>query len=167
LKKDLKKLNDHGIISYSAQKDKPQITLLQNRMYKDDYQVNTIDYLKRKQNFEERVNAMIGYIQKSSGCRSQQIAAYFTPVKINACGICDNCINEKVVHISTEEFNHITNQIINATKEMAAPVESILTSLKNIKKEKVWQVINYLLAEGKLSSDKDGKISFQAKTSGI
>ena len=164
LKKDLKKLNDYGIISYAAQKDKPQITLLQNRMYNDNYSINASDYLKRKQNFEERVNAMIGYIKKSSGCRSQHIAAYFTPVKINACGICDNCINDKVIHISTEEFNHITNHIIDCTKDMAVSVEDILVSLKSIKKEKVWQVLNYLIAEGKLRSDKDGKISFRAKT---
>ena len=167
LKKDLKKLNDYGIISYAAQKDKPQITLLQNRMYNDSYSINTSDYLQRKQNFEERAEAMIGYIKKSSGCRSQHIAAYFTPVKINACGICDNCINEKVIHISTAEFNLITNQIIDSTKGFAVSVEDILLSLKSIKKEKVWQVINYLLAEGKVRSDKDGKISFQAKTSGI
>ena len=165
--KDLKNLNDCGIISYTAQKDKPQLTLLQNRMYNDNYQINIVDYLKRKQNFEERVHAMIGYIKKSSGCRSQHIAAYFTPVKINACGICDNCINEKVVHISTEEFNSIASHIINYTKDTAISVENILISLKQVKKEKIWQVLNYLLAEGKLRSDKDGKISFQAKTSGV
>ncbi len=164
LKKDLKKLNDFGIISYAAQKDKPQITLLQNRMYNDNYRINTSDYLRRKQNFEERVNAMIGYIKKSSGCRSQHIAAYFTPVKINACGICDNCINEKILHISTEEFKHITNHIIDCTKDMAVSVENILISLKHLKKEKVWQVINYLMAEGKLRSDKDGKLAFERKS---
>ena len=167
LKKNLKKLNDYGIISYSSQKDKPQLTLLQNRMYTDNYQINTADYIKRRQNFEERVQAIIDYIKKSTGCRSQHIAGYFTTVKINACGICDNCINEKIVHISTEEFNHITSQIINCTKDTAISVENILVNLKSIKKEKVWQVINYLLAEGKLRSDKDGKISFQAKSSGI
>jgi ATP-dependent DNA helicase RecQ len=167
LKKDLKKLNYDGIISYTAQKDKPQITLLQNRMYNDNYSINTSDYLKRKQNFEERADAMIGYIKKPDGCRSQHIAAYFTPVKINACGICDNCINEKIVHITKEEFNLIANHIINCTKHLSVSVDDILLGLKSIKKEKIWQVINYLLAERKLRSDKDGKISFEGKTSGI
>ena len=167
LKKELQKLNDYGIISYSAQKDKPQITLLQNRMYNDNYQINTIDYLKRKQNFEVRVNAMIGYIKKEAGCRSQHIAGYFTPVKINACGICDNCINEKIIHISTEEFNAITDQIINCTKDQPVSVKDILIKMKSIKKEKVWKVINYLLAEEKIKTDKDGKLNYSAKTSGI
>jgi ATP-dependent DNA helicase RecQ len=164
LKGDLQKLHNYGIISYSAQKEKPQITLLQNRMYNDNYQVNTIDYLKRKQNFEERVNAMVGYIKQEIGCRSQHIAGYFTPVKINACGICDNCINEKALHISTEEFKTITGQIINCIKEQNLAVEEILLTMKSIKKEKVWKVINYLMAEEKIKTDKDGKLSCSTKT---
>lgn len=162
LKRNLKKLDSYGIISYSAQKDKPQITLLQNRMYNDAYQVNTSAHLKRKHAFEERVNTMIGYIKRSTGCRSQHIAGYFTDIKINACGICDNCINEKVIHISTEEFNHIAGQVISFIKEMPVSVDQILSSLKTIKKEKTWQVINYLLAEDKISSDNQGKLSFRA-----
>jgi ATP-dependent DNA helicase RecQ len=164
VKADLQKLNNYGIISYSAQKETPQITLLQNRMYNDNYQVNSVDYLKRKQNFEDRVHAMIGYIQKESGCRSQHIAGYFTTVKINACGICDNCINEKALFISTEEFNAITSHIINCTKDKYVSVEEILITMKSIKKEKVWKVINYLLAEERIKTDKDGKLGFSAKT---
>ncbi len=164
LKKELKKLNDAGIISYAAQKDKPQLTLLQNRMYNDHYRIQTADYRKRKQNFEARVQAMIGYINKTSGCRSQHIAGYFTDVNINACGICDNCVNEKVVHITTAEFTQITGQLTDCIQDMAVSVEDILVSLKSIKKEKVWQVINYLLAEGKIQYDKDGKLSYMHKT---
>ena len=167
LKKDLKKLNDYGIISYSAQKDKPQITLLQNRMYNDNYKINTVDYLKRKENFEMRAEAMIGYIKKPTGCRSQHIANYFTDVKINACGICDNCINEKVIYISTEEFNSISNRIMEITNEASRSTDEILVKLKGIKKEKIWKVIEYLLAENKIQADKDGKIDFIKKSAGI
>ncbi len=167
LKKDLKKLNDHGIISYSAQKDKPQITLLQNRMYNDNYMINTDNYLKRKQNFEERATAMIGYIKKPTGCRSQHIANYFTDVKINACGICDNCINEKVIYISTEDFNNISNRIMEITNDEPRSTDEILVNLKGIKNEKIWKVIEYLLAENKIQADKDGKIAFIKKSAGI
>ncbi len=167
VKKDLKKLNDYGIISYAAQKDNPQITLLQNRMYNDNYHVNTAEYLKRKKVFEERVHAMIGYVTKTSGCRSQHIAAYFTDVKINACGICDNCINEKVIYISIDEFKSISGQITKLVKDSPIPVFDILNSLKTVKKEKIWQVINYLLAENKIYSDKEGKLAITTKNMGL
>ena len=159
LKKDLKKLNDNGIISYSAQKDKPQITLLQNRMYTDNYVINTSGYHQRRKNFEERVNAMIGYINKTTGCRSVHIANYFSEVKINACAICDNCINEKVIYISTEEFNNISLQITELTKLSPVTMNEILVSLKGIKKEKIWRVVNYLQAEKKILADREGNLT--------
>ena len=125
-------------------------------MYNDSYKINTADYLKRKQNFEERVIAMIEYIKKPSGCRSQHVANYFTDVKINACGICDNCINEKVIYISTEEFNSISNQIMNITKNEVMSAEEILISLKGINKVKIWKVLEYLQAEEKILLNKEG-----------
>jgi ATP-dependent DNA helicase RecQ len=164
LKRDLKKLNEYGIIIYSAQKDKPQITLLQNRMYNDNYKINTKDYLKRKQNFEERVNIMIDYVKKPAGCRSQYIADYFTDVKIGTCGICDNCITEKAIYISAEEFNSISHQILSLTKDVSVSVEEVLVTLKGIKKEKIWRVIEYLQAEGKIKTDKAGNVCFAVKT---
>lgn len=164
LKRDLKKSDACGIISYSAQKDKPQVTLLQNRMYNDSYQLNTADHFKRKKSFDERVNAMIAYITRSTGCRSQHIAGYFTEVKIKPCGICDNCINEKVIYISAEEFNEITNRIKEIIKDAPSSIEAILLALKSIKKEKTWQVINYLLAEEKIKSGNDGRLYLPAKS---
>ncbi len=159
LKKDLKKLNDLGVISYVPQKDKPQVTLLQNRMYTDSYAINTIDYLKRRQSFEQRVAAMVEYVHKTLGCRSQHIALYFTAAKINACGICDNCINEKALHISTEEFTAIADQILELTTGHPIQVNNVLVSLRGIKKEKVWKVMNYLQAERKIQADKEGYIT--------
>jgi len=92
LKKDLKKINDLGVISYAPQKDKPQITLLQNRMYTDNYMINAVDYVKRKQNFEQRVAAMIGYINKSTGCSSKHNTDYVTELKVKAFCTCLNFI---------------------------------------------------------------------------
>lgn len=161
LKNDLKKLNDYGIISYSAQKDKPQLTLLQNRMYADDYKIHTVDYLKRKDNYEKRVSAITAYIKKTTGCRSVDIAKYFNDTKINACGICDNCINEKLIYVSAEEFDLISLKISGLTTDEPIAIDNILATLKHIKKEKVWRVINYLQAENKIKTDNNGNIKWE------
>ncbi|HEX2682548.1 MAG TPA: C-terminal helicase domain-containing protein, partial [Ferruginibacter sp.] len=161
LKKELKELHRFGIIEYTAQKDKPQVTLLQNRMYNDNYQVNTADHLKRKKHFEERVHAMINYVKSEAGCRSRHIARYFTDLDIKPCGICDHCINEKQVHISAEEFDRIRNQVLAMSDNTSLSIQELLTSLRGYKKEKVWKVINYLQAEHEIEADKDGRISFK------
>lgn len=159
LKRDLRKLHEHGIISYTAQKEKAQVTLLQNRMYRDDYKVDTLNYLERKKNFEERVTAMIDYIQTTTGCRSRYIAGYFSAAAIKPCGICDNCINERSIHISTEEFSRISEQVLALARQGTFSMKDILAQLKSIKKDKLWRVVEYLQAEGKIEPGKDGKIS--------
>ena len=155
---DLKKLHDHGIINYASQKDKPQLTLLLNRMYADNYSINAAGYLKRKQNFEQRVAAIINYIKKETGCRSKIIAEYFSASSIETCGICDNCIREKAVYLSIAEFENIAGRIRALTRETHVPVKEVLTHLNGIKKEKIWKVIDYLLAEKKLEVNKQGDV---------
>ena len=158
VKADLKKLHDYGIINYAPQKDKPQLTLLLNRMYADNYSINAAGYLKRKQNFEQRVAAIINYIKKETGCRSKIIAEYFSASSIETCGICDNCIREKAVYLSTGEFQSIATRIFELTKDGNMPVTDILTQFNGIKKEKIWTVIDYLQAEKKLLVNKQGEI---------
>lgn len=159
LKKDLKRLNDFGIVSYIPQKDKPQLTLLQNRMYTDNYSINMVNYTRRKENFEQRVRAIIGYIQDLKECRSKQIAAYFNDDKVPVCGICDNCINEKMIHISPEEFDIVRQRIFAVIEKKIVNSTEILHSLKDINKEKVWKLLDYLQAEKKIEVDKEGNIS--------
>lgn len=159
VKTSLQQLHKYGIISYAPQKETPQITLLQSRMYNDNYRVNMADYVKRRKSFEERIHAMIDYIKKENGCRSQHIAGYFAAEKIKACGICDNCINEKAVQISAEEFSSINNQINGLLEKGHSNIDLILAGMSGIKKDKTWKVINYLLAEEKIKADKNGNLS--------
>jgi ATP-dependent DNA helicase RecQ len=158
IKKQLQQLNSSGIIEYSSQKDKPQITLLKNRMYADSYSVNMVGYMERKRNFELRVAAIINYIHNAIDCRSKIIAAYFNAPSANVCGICDNCINQKAIDISKEEFEEISSAIIMLVKDIEMPLKDIQQKLQSIKKEKIWKVINFLQAENKINVNKDGNI---------
>lgn len=159
IKKTLKQLNDYGMVVYSPQKEKPQITLLKNRMYADSYAIKMATHLERKRNFEQRVAAILNYIRTTTVCRSKMIALYFNAPAKNTCGVCDNCINEKIVEISKEEFETISNGILQLIKSNPLPVKEIQQKLKTVKKEKLWKVINYLQAENKITVNKEGEIS--------
>jgi ATP-dependent DNA helicase RecQ len=158
VKKELKMLNDYGIIDYTSQKDKPQITLLQNRMYADSYSVNMVNYLERKRNFELRVAAIVNYIHSTIDCRSKIIAVYFNAPSANVCGICDNCINQKAIDVSKEEFEKIAAAIIMLVKDTAIPLKDVQQKLQSVKKEKIWKVINFLQAENKIAVTKEGNL---------
>ena len=156
----LNQMHRLGILNYSARKDKPQITLLQNRMYADSFVINLSNYLERKKNFDKRIQTITRYIQQSIMCRSRMIALYFNDSTVKNCGICDNCINQNDLVVSSEEFETITRNIFEAiTKQPLKPADII--KLTGIKKEKFWKVIDYLQAEKKITVTKDGELEKQ------
>jgi ATP-dependent DNA helicase RecQ len=161
IKKQLHQLHQQGIIEYAMQKDSPQLTLLLNRMYSDNYKINSADYLKRKKQFEERVEAMVNYVNDQKTCRSKKIASYFSAASIETCGICDNCIRQKAEYLSTAEFENISKRIFEELRSHAKELENLRSSLLEIKKEKLIKVIDYLQAEEKLVVNKQGEISLK------
>jgi ATP-dependent DNA helicase RecQ len=125
-------------------------------MYADSFVINLENYLQRKKNFEVRVKAMVDYIMNTVNCRSKTIAAYFNDINVKACGICDNCINQKTIQISTEEFEQITAFIFDFANGNSTGIKELLNRGKIFRKEKLWKVIDFLQAEKKLSISKEG-----------
>jgi ATP-dependent DNA helicase RecQ len=154
----LQQLMQLGIISYMPQKEKPQIILLQNRMYKDSLIINLENYLKRKKLFEERIAAIIAFAINHTECRSKQVAFYFNAPVEKKCGICDNCISQQVITISKEEFEEITQNIFITVNNNETTVNELLKGLAKTKKEKFWKVLDYLQAEKKIILNKEGKL---------
>ncbi len=158
VKRALQQLNDYDIAAYTPQKDKPQITLLQNRMYADNYYVNMVNYLQRKKDFENRIAAIVNYVKETTECRSRIIATYFNASIYKDCGICDNCFTKKDKTVSAAEFEAITQKIFELVKIKSLKVGEMQQHFKNVHKEKLWEVIKFLQAENKLTVSKDGKI---------
>ena len=159
IKRDLQQLQQYGIVTYDAQKDSPQISLVINRMYADSFLINLDNYIERKKNFETRIKAIAEFIKNTISCRSQIIGNYFNDLAIKPCGICDNCINLKSLRISKEEFEQITQYIFEWTKKQSTGIKELLESSKQFKKEKIWKVIDYLQSEAKITVSREGNIS--------
>ena len=154
----LVQLNQFGIVAYNPQKEKPQITLLQNRMYADSFIINLDNYLLRKNQFEERVKFITSFTNNSLQCRSRIIANYFNDKTTKNCGICDNCINQKIIEISDVEFNEIATHIFNGINLQKNNMQQLLAASKAIKKEKFWQVFTFLESEKKITVNKNGEL---------
>ena len=158
IKRELLLIQPYGILVYSPQKDTAQLTLLLNRMYADSFLINLENYLKRKINFEARINAMTGYIENTVTCRSKIIAVYFNDENVKPCGICDNCIRQKSIVISKAEFENISDYIFSFVNQQSSDIKLLLNNGKQFKQEKLWKVLEYLQGEKKIGVDKDGKI---------
>lgn len=153
----LQQLNRYGIISYTPQKDRPQLYFTQNRVKAQELAINMREFNQRKQHYKDRVEAFIGYV-KSTACRSRQTGNYFGDEHIRPCGICDNCLFQQRSAISATEFTGIESMIMIALQQ---PVHSrdITKYLNGIRKEKAWKVIDFLVAEKKIVMNDVGMIS--------
>ena len=160
IKNQLQKIASFGVISYTPQTDEPQVTFLKQRVPEEHFRFNTTLYNKRKDAFVKRVEKMIAYAQGDT-CRSQFINLYFGDKEAKPCGICDNCLNARSNDLTTEEFDIYSRKVLQhlATKSVTAP--DLLVSLKGLKKEKAWKVIEFLQAENKIEVSKEGLVKLK------
>ncbi len=134
--KQLKILDANAIIEYIPQKDKPQLYFLRRRVKAENLFINMADYEKRKQQYKERIAAIIRYIREKKQCRSQYIAAYFGDKAVRDCGICDNCRNRQEQPLSAEDFKQIHQRINGILGVSPISIDTLLQQLNGIKKKK-------------------------------
>jgi ATP-dependent DNA helicase RecQ len=158
IKKELDHLHGSGIIEYSPRKDKPQLYFLRNRIKADDLSIDLTAYKKRKETFEARVKQMILYVNEENACRSRLIGVYFGDSEMKDCGICDNCLRRKAIHISKEEFNAIRLRLLDFITPTPVAIKDVLSHFGTVKKEKVWKVIDFLSEENRIVMEKSGEI---------
>jgi len=161
VKKQLHQLHLAGVIEYHPQKDSPQLLLLRSRVRAEDITINQEAYDKRKEQFRERMKQMQRYVQETAECRGRIIGSYFGDTAVRACGICDNCLRQKAVTLSREEFDTLHHRIINMVKYESLNTRELLLKLSSTKKEKAWKVIEFLQAENKITVDKTGQVKLK------
>jgi len=152
-------LHNKGIIRYEPQKDEPQLYLPQRRVRAEDLAIHPVNYKRRRDQFEKRINEFIHFTLNAKDCRSVVIGNYFGDDSIQPCGICDNCLQQKKTGLTADEFSLIRESIEKIL--LAGPVKTgdVLLQLKGISKEKAWEVIEFLQAEKKLCLDENGRLS--------
>jgi ATP-dependent DNA helicase RecQ len=163
VKEKLFQLQSFHIIEYKQQKETPQVYFITNRAPAQYLTINYERYKQRKDNFTKRVETMNNYLNTSSVCRSKFIGNYFGDAEIKDCGICDNCLKKKSLNISEKEFIIIKESILKVLSDENAIVQNVLQLCKNIKKEKLWKVMEYLQDEKIIRIESDGRISANFK----
>lgn len=156
VRQQLSELHQLKIITYNPQKEKPQITLLQNRMYTDNYEINSQAYLARKKNYGQKISSICTYIREHDFCRSKFVANYFNDMQVNDCKICDNCINQNERKISIADFKALEAELFSIIENQQKPIKEILRNYNSIKRDKFNKVLNYLITENIIKVGSDG-----------
>ncbi|MEN9685917.1 MAG: hypothetical protein RLZZ28_1703 [Bacteroidota bacterium] len=151
-------LQSFGIIEYLPQKDTPQIHFLLNRAPAQHLMINQDRYLERKKIFQERIEKMIQYIELTNECRSSFIGRYFGDPDNSDCGTCDNCLTKKRKNLGTKEFDAIESLIKIQLQNGVFQLPDLLKACKGFSEKKVWEVIDFLIAEEKLVYAEPGSL---------
>ncbi len=154
----LKQLQAFGIVEYLPHKEVPQIHYILNRAPANFLYIDHEFYLRRKKQFQERIAIMLKYADIKKECRSKFIGAYFGDTDLLNCGICDNCLQQKDMSLTGKEFDQVTESIYKIIPPQGVPIAALIQQVKHIRKEKVWQVLNYLQNERRLLVDDMGII---------
>lgn len=155
---DLIEIKKMGVIDYTQLKDNPQIKFLENRVNTADLVINQKNITKRKEAFEKRLRGIESYIKNNQKCRSKMIAEYFNDTDSKPCGICDNCLNGKIIIIETEEFENIRKGIEKCIAGKPVLPEQLFIALNQFEKKKIKKILYYLLEENLISTSEDGCI---------
>lgn len=146
----LKQLHAHGIIEYLPKKETPQIHFLLNRAPAQFLHINQDHYLERKKLHTQRIATIIDYATSTTLCRSNFIGQYFGDKSTLKCGVCDTCLNNKKKELSPADIIQIET-ILRTNSINGILVTELIKETPRISAKKIWEILNFLQAEEKIS----------------
>jgi len=154
----LQQLHQRRILKYSQRKEEPQLCFTQERVSAQHLRIDTARIKERMQVYKERLDAMLDYIRNKDVCRTQMLIQYFGEKNTTACGVCDVCIEKKKKPLEGKEAEAIAVQLM--AQLQAEPMEwtAVRNRLLSIKEEALMEVMQFLIAEGRVGRDVMGRV---------
>ena len=149
----LKKLESYNFLSYAQRNDKPQILFLSEFVDSKHFGLSKENYYDRKRDAEERVKAVIDFVNNNEECRSVQLLRYFNEKTKKICGRCDVCLKQGSNRVS---YDTIEEKVQNVMSETAQPMKDVLTQCSEFEETQVLDAIRFLVDNGVLQLEKDG-----------
>ena len=153
----LRHFEKQGIIEYQPMKDKPQLTLLAERLDADNLLLDAALYRFRKEVQEKRIKASLAYVH-SRACRMKTLLAYFGESLKEDCGHCDYCIEKKRLAEKTgeEAFNSYAKQIKQCLLKQAVKPEELLEQFPVEEQDAYLRALSFLQDEKFVRIDEAG-----------
>jgi ATP-dependent DNA helicase RecQ len=151
----LQQLSRYHVIHYIPQRNTPVITYLQRREEIRHVVLPAEVYQKRKEQYRERVDAVIEYATSTHICRSRLLLSYFGENSNNNCGHCDVCINRKKTDLADNEFDSIADKLKLRMLKNPMPADQ-LVSIPGLLPEKIWKVLTWLEDVGLVGENEEG-----------
>ena len=151
----LKKLEAYNFLSYAPRNDKPQILFLSEFVDAKHFGLSKENYYDRKKDAEERVKAVVDFVNNDEECRSVQLLRYFNEKTRKTCGRCDVCLKQQ----HRVPYDAIENRVRSVLSEEMMPMDEILSQCSDFEESQVLDAIRFLVDNEVLQVEKDGWVS--------
>lgn len=173
VKNMLQKLDQLGLVAYQPKAVGQQIYFTAPRVNSDNLYLSPANYAIQKQRAEERKEAMRHYVTDSTACRSNQLLAYFGETRLDVCGLCDVCVEErkrqKESALQTTEANGIEDastrrekQIKDYLQQSPHTIKELADGLPGIGETELVYGVRKMLDDGELNMDSEGNLSLNS-----
>ncbi|MBO6025079.1 MAG: RecQ family ATP-dependent DNA helicase [Bacteroidales bacterium] len=151
----LKRLEAYNFLSYAQRNDKPQVLFLTEFVDTKHFGLSKENYYDRKKDAEERVKAVIDFVNNEEECRSVQLLRYFNEKTRKTCGRCDVCLKHSQHRVS---YDTVEEKLESVMRETAQPMREVLEQCKEFEEGQVLDAIRFLVDNGVLQVERDGSV---------
>ena len=140
----LTNLQSQGVVRYVPERKTPLITWTRARVDTGLLRFDPEVYSTRREEFKERIGAMMEYVTRTTGCRSAIMLRYFGEHQKKPCGCCDLCLEKVSTDMTRAERTRIADSLLECIGKQSDPrkVYSLPYS-----KEKIDTVLRFLTDE--------------------
>ena len=146
LERQLKYLQDHGLLRYYPKKDNPQLVFIKERVEAKNLSIDEKLYNFLKERQKHRIAKAIEYCEEPT-CRSNQLLAYFGEHSLTTCGVCDVCLGRKKEGLTHQQYERLSNKILRLLQKENLTKEEIVDSFSPKHKTQILLTIEYLTTE--------------------
>ena len=151
----LQKLEHYNFLSYARRNDKPQVTLLTELLDTRYFTLTKENYRDRKRDAEERVKAVIGFVNNDQECRSVQLLRYFNETTGKPCGRCDVCLYHSEHELGNADYEQISHQLKSVLCDRPLTVYGATELCRGYDEEDVVEAIRWMIDNGELEKGRD------------
>ena len=152
----LKELNKKRILHYIPRKNIPHISFPKSRVNAKDIVIPFEVYEQRKEQYSNRIQSVIDYLDKDETCRNKTLLAYFNEDINHDCGQCDVC---------QKDFSKITATEINAARQAILSemtkkgfIMPLVFDYKEIRRDAAGEVLSQMSREEETYMNDSGQI---------
>jgi ATP-dependent DNA helicase RecQ len=151
-------LKTEGLVTYIPRAAVPQITFTQARPQPESFSIDKKSYLQRKKMAEDRLNAMVKFINNETICRQKVIVDYFGENGV-ACGKCDICLGVSASTLTYDDTQKVLKHLLHIIHTAPYPLKKYIDLYPFNKRKRILKAIQNFESEHLIMINNSGIIS--------